>query len=201
MKITSPFKLGIKAFCSYLASAIIATIAILVVMSISEAAWAKVLGQLLALFIVGCSVYTCIWRDGSSDYNRVKFGHMKYDKYKGLRAGLCAAIPQLVMWLAMIVCKLIHVNFAPAYKIFNFYLMNFLNWLFGDIGMTIETISMGNILLSGITLLIIPAAAFPAYIIGYRQFSVSEQLIYKNLKKKPAKNSSGTGASSNRKTK
>lgn len=191
MKITSPLRLGIKTFLSYFASSIIAVIVVLVFLSMSQALWLKIIGQLLGIAIVASTTYSCIWREGVSDFNRVKFGHMKYDRYKGLKAGLIAAVPQFVFWIALIVFKLFDVNFALIYKIFNFYLMSFLEWVYGNNGTVISELSMGGILLSGIPILIIPVAGFIAYIAGYRQFSLSEHLIYRNLKKKNSPKSKG----------
>jgi hypothetical protein len=41
--------------------------------------------------------YSAAWQAGHKDYNKVKFGHMRYSPYKGLISGAISQIPLLFL--------------------------------------------------------------------------------------------------------
>jgi len=53
-------------------------------------------------FIVCGSLYGAAWQCGEREYNLVKHGHLRYDPYKGIKAGVIAAVPGLLFALLAI---------------------------------------------------------------------------------------------------
>jgi hypothetical protein len=64
----------------------------------SDAFWLALIS--IPMTLAGCSsLYGAAWTVGEREYNLVKHGHLYYDKFKGLKAGLIAMIPGLLLAL------------------------------------------------------------------------------------------------------
>ena len=98
-----------------------------------------------------------------------------------------AAAPFFLVWLALLICKMVKVNFVFIYKIINFDFIIFINMIFGGAEAKITDISYGSIFICLLFVVIIPVLGYIAYNTGYRQLSLMEKLIYKNLPKKKPK--------------
>ena|GEM_PF-2419320 len=57
----------------------------------------------LILLISMCVLYTHSWHFGQRDRNLVKYGHMTYQKLRGLIAGAYAAVPFLIAGVALFI--------------------------------------------------------------------------------------------------
>lgn len=187
MKVLSPFRLGLSALFRYLLHMFVGIFLIFIVLSLTELTSVSVIIQTLALLITYSGVYIRIWDEGSSDLNRVKYGHTTYDPWKGLKASLVVAVPFFAVWLVLLICKLIHVDFIFIYKLINFDFVIFINLIFGSPDAKIAAISYGDVFICLIFVLIIPVLGLIAYRAGYKQFSLMEKIIYKNLPKKESK--------------
>lgn len=187
MKVISPFRLGLSTLGRYILHMLVGVFLIFIVFSVTDIAVISVIIQIIALLITYSGVYIRIWDEGSSDFNRVKYGHTAYDRWKGLKASLVVAVPFFGLWLALLICKIIQVDFVFTYKLIHFDFIIFLNYIFGSPDANIATISYGSIFVCSLFVLVIPVLGYIAYQAGYRQFSIMEKIIYKNLPKKDSK--------------
>lgn len=180
MKSTKPLLLGIKAFGSAFGTMLVCFL-VFTFVAIESAAFIVAFG-ILCLLLVFSSAYGMVWREGSADYNRVKFEHTQYDPNKGLKAGLVAVAPWVAIWAATVVCKLCGVDLLAVYRLCNMHVMVFINLIF-PWNASFEQVSVGQLLLSGLHLPIMPLLCWVGYRMGYRQFSILERTIYKNVGK------------------
>lgn len=148
-----------------------------------------VLSQVLMLLLLAAFPYGILWNQGDRDRNSVQFGHMREDKLRGLKVGLLAAIPSFVVYVLLLlsrlglfwdkfilVFQLFHASFAPTVSAV-------LQAQGREILVTAD-VGWGWILLFAFTVLVLPLICWGSYRMGYRQYSISEHLIYKNTKKK-----------------
>ncbi len=138
-----------------------------------------IVSQLFMVVLFVSMVYTKLWERGDKDSNRVQFKHMAGDKLRGLKIGLIAAIPSFVLFLILILSKLKIV--APQY----FFIYRFLNVTFMPVisrmaGAVLTAVDIPWLSLFGIfvTLLVLPLACYIAYLLGYKNISLSEKVIY-----------------------
>lgn len=150
-------------------------------------AGAKLAGNILSLVLQGVLfisfTYNDLWRQGDRDANAVSFGRMAYDKWRGLKIGLTAAIPSILSFAVLIAEKALGFfpRYAAWYRVFHLSFYPFIVWCFGsEVARTTAEIGWGGILLAGIPVLVMPAVAVLAYYLGYKQIAVGERLIYKN---------------------
>ena len=124
-------------------------------------------------------LYMPIWTEGDRNRNMVQFGHLEKDMTKGLKIGLFLPLPYFIWNLLLTLSKAgIIFDFLPLYKILNAHVWPFVNWLAPTT--SVANVSIGALigcwLLSFYPLVVVTVA----YILGYKAFSVSEKLIYKN---------------------
>ena len=185
LKIQTPFQLGMRVYGATLVASILASVFLVIGNTLSDNPIFMSVMQVIALLIIAVNAYSKAWRCGSSDYNRVKFGHMEYKPYKGLIAGLVACIPYVVVGLFGVVCKLLNLEVLLFYRFLSFPLLQYVNWLFVS-ETSIKAVEMSALLVAQLPMLIIPLATLPGYILGYRQYNISEHLTYRNLPKDKA---------------
>ncbi len=184
MKVLTPFRLGLSALVTYLISMIASTMLVAIVVSITDNIVITVITQILALLITYGGGYNRIWNEGSSDLNRVHYGHTHYDRWKGLKAGLVVMAPFFLFWLVFFICKIAHADILFVYKLINFNILILLNAMFGGAAVPMAELSYGSVFAALIPLLVFPLISTAAYQLGYRQVSFMEKLIYKNLPKR-----------------
>ncbi|MDR1117196.1 MAG: hypothetical protein LBL09_02990 [Oscillospiraceae bacterium] len=140
---------------------------------LDEAA-AQTVASVVSIILFIAMVYVEAWRVGGQDANLVNFGHMEYDKFRGLKAGAYSQIVGLVLIIAAIVYELTgypHWIFLSAFKLF-----------YGPFVDIIWLMSQATPFLYFLLLLVAPCAYHIGYSLGYKGFSIGEKLIYK---KKP----------------
>jgi len=118
--------------------------------------------------------YTASWHTGERDYNKVKYKHIDYVPLKGLYGGLLSQAPLLIV----AVLSLLLEQEAP-------WLMVLYKFLFSSI-IGIFDLSEVTILFYFLPVLLIPAAALPGYIAGYKHFSITDKIVYRKKGNKPA---------------
>lgn len=139
-----------------------------------------IVSELFCFMLLVCIIYPNLWQKGTKDSNLVHFKHQAEDKLKGLKCGLLAAAPQT---LIILVIALLSGSVTKAFP------LPLVKFLYSPFYAFIELIcgkatNLGqlNVLqLSGIVLLnlIIPATAYVAYLLGYKNISIGEKLTYK----------------------
>ena len=193
MKVISWFRLGIKAFGSFVVSFILGTILILVFLSDNQPVFLAWLSQILSILVVFGQCYSCIWNEGRMDFNRVKSGQMTYNQLKGLKAGCVVIALPVLFWAVTMILKISGVSSifgfpaASLYKILNFPLLFVFNAFFGSSSLQLLEISYRGLALCLVPYLILLFFCTAAYISGYHQFSLMEILIFKHLPKRKPK--------------
>lgn len=136
--------------------------------------------QIFCILILFSFIYPNIWHIGTTDSNLVKFKHKAEDKLKGLKIGLTAVVPEYLFLLFLIIAK---AGAAPKFPVV---LLKFLNAAFYSLTQVIcggvvyvSELSVIRLILLLLLPLVIPAVSCVSYILGYKNFSVGEKLIYK----------------------
>ncbi len=139
-----------------------------------------IITQFFTLMMLLAFIYPKTWQLGTKDSNAVHFGRKTEDRLYGLKLGMLAIIPGVVIWavfmfgLTKLPITLYGMTHAGMYSIIQ---------LIAGGTVKIGTLTVGQKLLELLTLLVIPLIAEFGYILGYKDISISEKLIYSNKKK------------------
>lgn len=149
----------------------------------------EILCQILMLLLLIAFPYSMLWLQGDKDRNRVHFGRMQPDPWRGVRVGLMAAIPYMVVYILLLASKL-SLFMDSFIHLARFIVTPFLP-LFNLVADPLTVPATSQVPWWGIALLFLTVAALPvicggAYHLGYKQYSIREHLTYaKQDKKKP----------------
>ncbi|MEE1239058.1 MAG: hypothetical protein UHO61_03945 [Acutalibacteraceae bacterium] len=140
-----------------------------------------ILTQVLCLLILMGFIYSDLWKNGTGDSNLVKFEHKKEDKLKGVKIGALATIPNYLFLIYLVIAKLgLSPDFSLVlYKFLNSSVYSFVELIFGK-AITVSQLAVWQFVLLFLLPLLIPAIAGVSYILGYKNISISEKLVYKN---------------------
>lgn len=136
------------------------------------------------LWLTGTFIYGISWIYGNKDSNKVHFGRIKEDKWRGAKIGLLATIPYFLLFIVFLICGLGVYEKASAiiYKFANCYAFGFIDMICGS-DYTAGMLSWWKFVLL-FALLFIPAIICElGYWLGYKDISISEKIVYKNKKK------------------
>jgi hypothetical protein len=145
----------------------------------NELAW-NLLCQLFLILLSGVFVYNELWNLGHKDFNGVRHGVVAEDKLKGLKIGVIATLPSLILLTVITIGRATFAkNVSVAlFAFLNPYLYNIILLISGD-GMMFSQISALQIFGIFALFVFVPLVASVAYIIGYKDIVFSEKLIYK----------------------
>lgn len=139
--------------------------------------------QAISLIILTVFVYNKLFPLGNSDGNLVRFGHKKEDKLYGLKIGLVAIIPSVILFLVAVVFA-VGVNKNVTVSLFtlpHFYLFQIEKAIIG--GKTVlGELSAVQFILLFISLAVVPLLSFISYFLGYKDILLFEKLTYKKKK-------------------
>ncbi len=140
--------------------------------------------QLMNLILLCGMLYSSLWQLGTMDSNLVHFKHKAEDKLKGFKIGLIAIIPSVLILLVLTATKSTAVISAMPVALLNFaYSVTFsINNLICGSAETIGDLKIWQLLIYIVLQFIVPAITYTAYILGYKNFSISEKFIYKKNK-------------------
>lgn len=143
-----------------------------------------IINQIFCLFVLMQFVYGVVWHTGTTDNNKVHFGRITYDKYRGLKIGALAMLPFLLIFAVLALLKLLYPNFPLIiYKLLNSSVFSIIDVIFGSAS-KLSQLSVVRMLLSLSAFAVVPIISHIAYTLGFKQFSISEKLIYKKKKDK-----------------
>lgn len=128
-------------------------------------------------------VLSVIFNIGNQDRNNVDFNGKVYDKFKGLKIGLFAAIPSAVVYLFFVYCKLTGIQFYNMYMWLNIIYKPFMDLITND-ATTIYNVSWTCIAIMLLFVLILPLVCFIGYRIAYDQDTWIARILYKSKEKK-----------------
>lgn len=137
--------------------------------------------------IVFCMVGSVLAKEAAKDRNDVDFNRAKQDKLRGLKIGLFAAVPALVLNISIIVLKLMGLTASAFYWVYRWMIMcpvkPIVDLLTGNAANLSEVPVWSTFVLLGFTVLFVAFCAV-MYIICYNEDSVIAKLLYKSAKKK-----------------
>lgn len=143
-----------------------------------------IINQIFCLGVLIKFVYGEVWHTGTTDNNKVHFGRIKYDKYRGLKIGALAMLPFLLIFIGLTVLKRLYPGFPLIiYKLLNSSVFSIIDFAFGSAS-KLSQLSVVRMLLSLSAFAAVPIISHIAYTLGFKQFSISEKLIYKKKKDK-----------------
>lgn len=122
-------------------------------------------------------LYIPSWHQGDKDRNKVQFGHEQMDLFKGLKGGLIACVPFLLLGLFPVLSKLgVIGTVLPFYKIYNAPFLGLVTILMPQT--FIEQVSWGALCVFLLLPLLIPLVAGIAYPLGYKQISLKNKIVF-----------------------
>ncbi|MDD2361771.1 MAG: hypothetical protein PHH84_02260 [Oscillospiraceae bacterium] len=145
-----------------------------------------IISQLFMLILFVSMAYSKVWERGDKDRNSVQFGRMSEDKSRGIQVGLYAAIPSVIFYIVLVLSKLGFVSdgYYFFYRFLNITFIPFINRVVGTGIFKTSKVSWLSLLGILMTLIILPLICHIAYLLGYKQISLSEKFIYKDSKKR-----------------
>ncbi|MDD3692408.1 MAG: hypothetical protein PHX02_00680 [Oscillospiraceae bacterium] len=138
-----------------------------------------IVSQLFMLILFVSMIYTKLWERGDKDSNRVQYKHMVEDKLRGLKIGLVAAIPSFAFYLILVLSKLkiVAPEFFFIYRFLNITFIPLISRMAGAV-LTADNIPWLSLFGIFMTLLVLPITSYAAYVLGYKNISLSEKIIY-----------------------
>jgi len=145
----------------------------------------SVLSQLCCIVILMSFIYNDVWQAGNKDFEATRLHGKKFSKLKGLYIGLIANIPAFLLLTTFIVLKSSATAKLPIaiYTYLNSYAFEII-FAATNGAMYWADIQWWQALVYYSVLLIVPIVCLVSYIIGFKDISLAEKLIYKNSKKK-----------------
>lgn len=144
-----------------------------------------VITVIFSFIILWSMIYSLLWKRGDSDNNLATFGHIEREKYKGLKIGLIADVPFLVLYLVLWADKLL--SFSPAYsgifKIANYYMFPLIDLCYKG-AESAAGIPVWGMLCLLLTLVPVPLIAHIGYYCGNNEISLGDKFIYAKTKEK-----------------
>ncbi len=142
-----------------------------------------IVSQIAGALITFGFIHNALWNLGAGDSNLINFGHMEFDRLRGAKIGLMAAIPGFVAWLVAVVAKsgLIGGKWFGLFRFLNYQAFLPFNTIFGQSTATTDLVSWTQIFLGVLLLLILPVFAEIFYILGFKKISFTK-IIYKKDK-------------------
>ncbi len=135
--------------------------------------------QLCSAMLVIVLLFTTAWEAGSKYANMLLIQSKKADPFLGLKAGLLASLPDIIMAVCLVLTKFGVVNsyFTVIFGLFN---NNFLPFHQAVLPQTLTVAEnpLYGFILSALTVLIAPICAGFGYRLGLLQITLSDTLLY-----------------------
>ena len=143
--------------------------------------------QVCNLIILAAFPYRKLWAQGDHDRNEINFGHLKEDTQRGLKVGLIADIPAILVYLSLWLGKLGVPLFEHTHALYTLFNSSFLPFCYRTMGRGLQSatgLSVGSMLALLLPVVFLTLVCHVAYTLGLHQFSVSDKLFYKNKPRK-----------------
>lgn len=139
-----------------------------------------VVSSVFTWLIFGLFPYNIMWSKGSHDENYVNIGRFEQDTLFGLKAGIVASIPSMVLYLLLVLGKF---GAFPSvilqwHRLINSPFIPYIDAVEMGVKTAME-LSFGSLLAVGATLLFVPFVCWLGYYLGYCGISIRERLVYK----------------------
>lgn len=136
---------------------------------------------IILLIVYSLPIYNYMWGLGHRDRNKQSFGHMEKDNFRGFKIGLIGLTPIFIAAILFIVSRFgVFYNFTMIFQLIN----SPIKPLMRLISNSTFVAEYSYLQVFSVALLtVIPAIiAGIAYIIGSKDFSISQYLMYKKDK-------------------
>lgn len=142
-----------------------------------------IISSIFTLIIFGSFPYNMLWNIGSKERNYVNFERLDKDILFGLKVGVIATIPSALLYILLVLGKLGVLSDAIIrwHRIINTPYIPYIDAVEGGVKVASE-LSVTSLLAVAVPLLFVPLVCSVGYILGYRQISVRERLVYKKSK-------------------
>ena len=143
--------------------------------------WVKPIMQVILILMFTVSIYLPFWEYGDKDNNLVNFNRKTKDMTHGLKIATIIVIPYLIASVFLLLYKLgVQSWTLLVYRIVNVQFIYIVDYFvnISDISQT----SWWSVILCMILPLYTLIVAETAYILGYKQISLKEKLVYKTKK-------------------
>ena len=145
----------------------------------TQLSWITPVMQIILIFMFTCSVYIPFWEYGDRDNNLVLFNKRNKDMFFGLKLSSLVVIPYFVSSILLLLYRLGVPSWTLLiYRIVNVQFIYIIDHLV-DIQNATAT-SWFSIVLCMLLPLYSVLVASIGYILGYKQISIKEKLIYKS---------------------
>ncbi len=145
----------------------------------TQLSWVTPVMQVILISMFTCSVYIPFWEYGDRDNNLVLFNKRNKDLTYGLKVSLLVVIPYLFSSVLLLLYKLGVPSWTLLiYRIVNVQFIYVINYLV-DIENAAAT-SWFSVVICMLLPLYTVLVASVGYILGYKQISLKEKLIYKS---------------------
>jgi len=133
----------------------------------------------LVLFMNGKVYYIA-----DSDANKVRFGRIESDKFKGLKMSVVPAAFALGTYIALILGKIgiLGDGALAFFRTTNYHLYAYNQILFGG-KTTFSEIGWGSIAAAALTVIVVPVICHISYTLGFKGVNVAEKLVFKKESK------------------
>ncbi len=129
-----------------------------------------IIATILSTAVYIACIYVDAWRTGQRDYNLVKYGHIKEDKLKGLKASIISQIPGLIL-AAVLIFYTKGDFFGQAYR-----------WIYLFFCYVVNLLAEGTKAAYFIPLVFAPVTASIAYRLGYKGTRLFDKIVFVNDK-------------------
>ena len=173
------FRLGSKIFSSFAMAVVLLDVSMLLFLNFvaDSPKWLMVV-QVVLLAALYSTIYSCVWKEGYREYNRVQCGFSEKDLLKGLKGGLLSVVPAYLLVALLIALRVFGVDLGIVYRGVNFFAVPLINMLM-DPAKAIRDVAVWRILASTWYIAVIPLVAWAGYGLGYKRFSFMDILIYR----------------------
>lgn len=139
-----------------------------------------VISQVFCLGIIASFIYVYVWKIGNNDLNLVKFNRIEFDKFKGLKIGLLASVPFAATYLILLLGA---IGILPGkviliYRVIYGFVFPLTSQIIGSSFLANELSALKLILLA-LMMAIIPLICHISYLIGYKDISIKNKIVYK----------------------
>ena len=146
---------------------------------------ADVVVQLMMLTMVIAFPYGTMWTLGDKDANGVRFHRKKPQPYRGLIIGALGNIPYFLLYILLFLSKagLITPAYLGIYRLVNLPFLPYINAVVGTATSTTPEASVWQLLALLPVVLVIPATCYVAYLLGYKEISLRDRIVYAGKQK------------------
>lgn len=143
--------------------------------------WTVPVMQCLLILMFTVSIYIPFWEYGDRDNNLVSFGHRNKDLLLGLKIGCVAALPYLLASVFLVLYRLGVASWTfLIYRIVNIEFIYIIEHLI-DVENAFQT-PWSSVLICIILPFYSVIVSEVGYLLGYKEISIKEKLVYKTKK-------------------